>query len=163
MPSSIILRQSSHLENLHEFYLRAVLVGDKKFSHFLHAILKDLSETFYKTQIHPQTTSQSSFSHFPQLRKETPKGTSCNFFHFHFQSKPVQPSNNIYSFIKTTFQHLKYSIIFLSRTKNKNKLMFQQLPTPMKCLKLPQTQILQFLLESGNFQFLLESQNLGAR
>jgi len=120
MPSSIILRQSSHIENLHEFYLRPVLAGDKKYLHYLHAILKDLSESFYKTQIHPQTASQSVLSHFPPLRKETPKGTSCNFFHFHFQSKPVQRSNNISSFIKTTFQHLKYSIIFLSRTKNKN-------------------------------------------
>jgi len=134
-----------------------VLAGDKKFLHFLHVILKDLSESFYKTQIHPQTTSQSSFSHFPPLQKETPKGTSCNFFHFHFQSKPVQPSNNISSFIKTTFQHLKYSIIFLSRTKNMNKLTFWQLPTLIKCLKLPQTQNLQFLPESENLEGSLET------
>ena len=154
MSSSFILGYSSHIENLHEFYLRPVLAGDKKFLHFQHAILKGLSESFYKTQIHPQTTSQSALSHFPPLRKETPKGTRCNFFHFHFQSKPVQPSNNIYSFIKTTFHHLKYSIIFLSRTKNKNKLMFWQLWTLRKCLKLPQIQKLQFLLES---------ENLGAR
>ena len=129
-----------------------MLAGDKKFLHFQHAILKDLSESFYKTQIHPQTTSQSALSHFPPLRKETPKGTSCNFFHFHFQSKPVQRSNNIYSFIKTTFQHLKYSIIFLSRTKTTNKLIFRQLHTPITCLKLPQIQKSQFLLEPQKLQ-----------
>jgi len=122
-------------------------VEDKKFLHFLHAIFKDLSESCYKTQIHPQTASQSALSHFPSLRKRTPNVPRCNFFHFHFQSKPVQRSNNISSFRKTTFQHLKYSIIFLSRTKNKNKLMFSQLPILIKCLKPPHTQILQFLLD----------------